>query len=155
LDVRAEVAGTLELERALKLIPEATSKRILTNALKKAAEPLAGLMKDLAPDDPKTSPPYDLKSSIAIGTETTASGREQLGSFAGKWSAVVYVGPTRFGYPQAIFMEFGAPGRNVPSQPYARPAWDSQQPYVLNVFKAELWLSIERAAKKYGVGNVR
>lgn len=145
MNVTAKVEGLGALDQALKGIPRSTGKRMLTNAWKKAATPLLDMMKFLAPDDPETAPPYDLKSSLQIGTDTTPTG---WGDAPRPYDAIVFVGATKFGNPQAGFTEYGTV--KMVAIPWGRPAWDSQNGRVLNIFKTDLWAAIERDAVRYG-----
>lgn len=144
--VKVQIRGLAELDRALSGIGRAVSKRMLTNALKSAGEPMRDLMKALAPDDPATGPPYDLKSSIIVSTLSTPIGKSQLPA---KYSSAVFVGAAApYGYPQAEFTEWGT--RKMPAHPWGRPAFDNQKNHVVNILGEELWAAIDRYARRHG-----
>lgn len=116
-----QTTGFRELEQDLAALDKrATRRTVARKALKAAAEPIAAKAIELAPDDPATGPPYDLKSSIAVSTRTSSrSARKRRPS-----DQVVHIGPTKFGYPQAMVQEFG--GKFHRAIAYMRRAWRAE-----------------------------
>lgn len=164
-----KIEGLRELDEALRELPKATGKNVLRRVARDALEPMAEEARRLAPDDPKTGPPHDLKSSIKVGSRAKAGG----GRLVEKASSVVaYMGPTRDGYPQAMPVEFGSaphyvnkgagkaagkvkatsksrgmhPG-NAP-HPYMRPAFDGGWRPMLGRVGAQLATEIEKARQR-------
>ena len=101
-----KVSGLRELNAALRQLPLATQKRVLRRAATAALEPMAQTARDLAPDDLVTPAP-DLKTSIAVSSKQK-SGRQLRRTKEGPASVIVYMGPTKDGYPEAIMSEFGS-----------------------------------------------
>lgn len=103
---RFRVEGLKDLDRALGQFKIGAAKGVLRRTAIEALTPIAETARDLAPDDPSTPAPNDLKSSIAISPRQKSSrfsARGDLGT-----SVQMYVGPTGPGYPQAMVQEFGA-----------------------------------------------
>lgn len=165
-----DLEGFAEVDNALGELSKATGKNVLRRVGRQALTPMMEEAISLAPDDPSTPPPNDLKSSFAISERRRAS----------RWSGFtlrenfieLFMGPTRAGYPQAMVQEFGAephfvsknagrkkvratlveagrkmhPG-HAPS-PYMRPAWDRLWRPMLDALKGLLWVEIERARQR-------
>lgn len=143
---RNEVLGLEDTLAALREFPTATGRNTLRRALLKAAEPVAIAARSYAPDDPRTAPP-DLKSSIAVTTQTTRRARRQQP----KTSEVeVYVGPTRQSgravLNYAATVEFGT--FRAPAYPYMRPAWDRTKGLVETLLARELKIEFEHTAAR-------
>src|ERR1051326_8526274 len=100
------VSGFADLYANLDGLTLRQKQQDLAPLLKKALTPMCLLAISLAPDDPITGPPWDLESSISVGTRQR-SGRARRDRELGQYGARAYMGPTKFGYPQAIFQEFG------------------------------------------------
>jgi hypothetical protein len=157
-----EFKGFKELYRAIDHLPEVVLKKELEPILVRSLEPMAEYARIMAPNDPLTGPPWDLSASIAVGTRQR-SGRAKRDRALGKYDARAYMGPTKFGYPQAIFAEFGTthrfwkpdPGSDkyvgvMSAQPFMRPAWDSEKKYALGIISRDLGERLHMIAKKYG-----
>lgn len=156
-----EFKGFKELYRTLDHLPEAVLSKELSPILERSLEPMRVYAATLAPDDPITGPPWDLPSSIAVSSRQR-SGRAKSDRALGRFDARAYMGPTKFGYPEAIFAEFGTTQRHwkepgavkstgvMRAQPYMRPAWDTQKHVALNIIRDGLAERIEVTARKYG-----
>lgn len=114
--------------------------------LLEAVEPVRDTAEAIAPDDIKTGVP-DLHRSIEKSTRQR-SGRAKHDRKLGKFAARVFVGPTKYGYPQALMMEFGT-YKDYP-QPYMRPAFDAQKQIVVKILGIRFGDHITAIAKKYG-----
>ena len=108
-----------------------------------ALQPMAETARFLAPDDPSTGPPYDLKSSITVSTS-----KRGVKSFEKLASARAFMGPTRFGYPQAIMQEFGTV--HHVATPYMRPAFDSDKGKAIAIIEKGFAAQVEATLRKYG-----
>ena len=139
------LSGFKALEAALEQMSKAVGKGVLRRAGIKALRPVAKVAAGMAPDDPATFAPKDLKTSIAVSSKVKV-GRSALRLTEGKSAVEVYMGPTKDGYPQAILQEFGT--IHHPPQAYMRPAWDSGKGKVLDDLKRELWSEVEKAAAR-------
>lgn len=115
------VEGFADLYANLDGLTQKQKQQDLGPLLKKSLVPMSLVAIALAPDDPTTGPPWDLKSSITVSTRQK-SGRGPNRAL-GRYGARAYMGPTKFGYPQAIMQEFGT--SKMVATPYMRPAWDS------------------------------
>lgn len=124
------VSGFAELHRNIEKLTQIQRSIGLSPLLEKSLERMAFVAAGIAPDDPKTPPPYDLKSSITVSTRQR-SGRAKHDRPLGRYEARAYMGPTKYGYPQAIMQEFGT--IHETAQPYMRPAWDTGKDYALKV----------------------
>lgn len=142
-----KLEGFAELDRELGRLTKAAGRGALRRAGTKSLEPIRSAAVAAAPDDPTTAAPEDLKSSIKISGR---GGRMSRSARAGKAFVELYMGPTKEGYPQAIFQEFGTV--NHAPQAYMRPAWDGGQSRLLADLKANIWAEIQkslsRAARK-------
>lgn len=116
-----KVSGFADLYANLDGLTLKQKQQDLGPLLVAALRPMSLVAISLAPDDPLTGPPWDLKSSITVSTKQR-SGRGGLRPL-GKYGARAYMGPTKFGYPQAIMQEFGTV--KMTATPFMRPAWDS------------------------------
>lgn len=130
------VEGLKELERALKQLPQATSKTISRNVLKKAAQPVAEAGRANAP----LGPTGNLKGSYGVGTKLTRRQRQ----LHRKQSPIeVFAGPND---PAAVQTEFG--NDHQAAEPHLRPAWDATKMQALDIVKTELAKSIDRTSKR-------
>ena len=163
------LSGFKELDAALGELPKATARNALRRTLTKAAEPIARMARQLAPDDPRTFK-EDLRRSITV----SASLKNKVGSSeyaavmrsggsksearaalidarrtAGEGSfAVVYVGTTgkKWG-SMGHLPEFGT--SRTAAQPFLRPAFDARSNEALNIIRSNLKDEIEKAAARY------
>ena len=140
-----EVTGLRDLEARLSELSRASGKAALRRAGIKSMQPMAEIARALAPDDPATPPPDDLKSSIAVSSKMKA-GRSSRRAAEGRSSVNVYMGPTKSGYPQAIMQEFGTI-HHAP-QPYMRPAWDQDHGAMLERLKSEMWAEVLKTIRR-------
>jgi len=157
-----ELKGFKDLYRALDHLPEVVKKKELEPLLVLALEPMQVFAATLAPNDPATGAPYDLSTSIAVGTRQR-SGRARRDRALGQYDARAYMGPTSGGYPQAMFAEFGTtqrfwqpPGAQkstgiMVATPFMRPAFESQKHVALKIIADNLGARLHLIAKKYGV----
>lgn len=143
------VTGIEELDRKFANLPLTLQKKIERKALRKAAKPLLDEMKRLVPKD---------EGELA----TTISVRAMKRSRKNKHSVGVKVGtdPKKLAQihkdnPGQVFnphwIEFGAPGHvsgPLPPQPYARPARDSQQTKVIEIFRQEVTPLVAEATRE-------
>lgn len=65
MKVTMQIDGLKDLELALTEMPKSTARTTLRRAGMAALEPMRQAAVRMAPDDPTTPPPFDLKSSIA------------------------------------------------------------------------------------------
>lgn len=142
-----ELKGFKDLYKAIDHLPEVVKKIELEPLLVKALEPMAEYAKVMAPDDPLTGPPWSLPQSIEVGTRQR-SGRAKSDRALGKYDARAYMGPTKFGYPQAVMQEFGT--IHMVATPYMRPAWDSEKTTALRIISEGLGKRLQMIASKYG-----
>lgn len=135
------VEGLKDLEKALmKFGKHTTRKGVGRRVLKKAGQPLADRMNELAPDDESTegglNTSYDV--STRLNKRQTRAQRK-----LGKDDVMVFVGTND---PAGLQQEFG--NINHSPQPHVRPAWDSGKGEALNTIKRELAVEIDKTAKR-------
>lgn len=129
--------------RTMDHLPSLAKSKGLEPLLVESLTPMRDTARYLAPDDPRTSPPYDLKSSIEVGTKARGvKGFERLSA------ATAYMGPTRFGYPQAVFQEFGT--IKMVATPYMRPAFDADKSKAIEIIEKGFAAQVETILRKYG-----
>jgi hypothetical protein len=143
-----EFKGFKELYRAIDHLPEVVKKEKLEPLLVTALEPMAEYARVIAPDDPLTGPPWNLPTSIEVSNRQR-SGRAKSDRALGRFDARAYMGPTKFGYPQAMMQEFGT--FKMRASPYMRPAWDSQKHVSLKIIENNLAARLEAVIRTYGV----
>lgn len=146
MTVTVKFEGGKELERELQRLASPTARKASgRRALKKAAQPLADLMRSLAPDDPATSGD-DLRASIAVSTKLSPRQRKSHRRMFrnDKASVEMFVGAGPL--PQAHLQEFGTV-HHAP-QPFARPAWDRDRQAMLRRLSDELWKDIKKAVAR-------
>ena len=142
-----EFKGFRELYRAIDHLPEVVIKKELEPLLEKSLIPMRNLARAIAPDDPLTGPPWSLPQSIEVGRKQR-SGRARRNRALGKYDARAYMGPTKFGYPQAVMQEFGT--IHMVASPYMRPAFEAKKYETLEIIREGLGDRLMMIAKKYG-----
>jgi len=145
MKLSVDVKGLAEVAAAIEGLKPATAKRVLRKVATEALTPMRDKARALAPDDPRTGPPHDLKSSIEISPKQK-SGRQLRFTEEGASSVTVFMGPTFEGYPQAIPQEFGT--AHHPPKPYMRPAWDQHKHQALQHVATELGAEVQKAAQR-------
>lgn len=105
--------------------------------------PMRDTARYLAPDDPLTGPPWDLKSSIEV-----SGNKRGVRAFEKLSAARAYMGPTRYGYPQAMMQEFGTV--NMVATPYMRPAFDADKGKAIKIIEDGFAAQVEATLQKYG-----
>lgn len=147
-----EIVGAQELEAALNALGQdrlikATNKRALLNA----AKPAVATARRLAPKATE-------RMANKIDVSSTLSRRQRRGG--GYRSdpnvAHVFIGAAPRG--PAVLDEFGTGPRYhkrtrkfvgaTPAQPFMRPAWEQHKHQILDDYAAELWIQIEKSAKR-------
>lgn len=129
--------------RTLDHLPDLAKSKGLQPLVERSLEPMAATARYLAPDDPSTSPPWDLKSSIEV-----SGNKRGVRAFEKLSAARAYMGPTRFGYPQAVFQEFGTV--NMVATPYMRPAFDADKGKAIKIIEDGFAAQVEATLQKYG-----
>lgn len=154
--MKARFKGSREIEAALREIgSKAIARNVGKRSLLKAAEPIRDKAKQLAPDDPATGAGRFLSESIKAAPSRRNRG-DRVWALVGIDSSVdpaverprqgggTYRDPGVAGV--AVIQEFGAPGANVPAQPFMRPAWEAERAATPGRAAAELWSEIEKVA---------
>jgi HK97 gp10 family phage protein len=126
-------------------LPSLAKTKALEPLVVEALQPMAETARYIAPDDPLTGPPWNLKTSIEVSTKKRGvKATERL------YRAAAFMGPTRYGYPQAMFQEFGTV--KMVATPYMRPAFDHDKAKVITIIEAGFEKRVEAALRKYGRG---
>jgi len=117
---------------------KATQKNVLKRVLLKAAAPIDDAASAFAPVGTGK-----LQISVITGTKLTR--RQKPSAYkAGKLGVMeVHVGTA---LSRGLFQEFGT--YKMPAQPFMRPAFDSQKGNAERIISTELWVEIEKAAKR-------
>lgn len=147
-----EFKGGDELARALRALPECLTRKVMIDTLKEAGQPIADLMRILAPrrkftkrERAEAHSGYiqleHMADSIKIQplspSRVSRAGRDPDQDFA------VEIGPTRAHY-YGFFQEHGT--RHHGAQPFARPAFDDGAPSALRIIGKRLWEVVAREA---------
>lgn len=157
----ARLTGFAELEKALGNLPGAVGKRVTRAAMKKAAEPMAEVARELAPE--RTG---KLKKSIRIGSMLNGRQRKirkRSMTEDEKNAVTLFMGPSYLKGDQGRhghLVEFGtAPHKNggqfagtdhpgTAPQPFMRPAFDREAMPTVERLKPLLYKAIDKAAKR-------
>lgn len=147
--IQFKMEGWKELAKGLEdLGDDKEVRKVMRDALKKRALPMAAMAQSLAPKHEGT-----LARSIGVSTQLKRSqrrGRVRTGIN----EVEVFVGSSD---PKAHLVEFGTGPRyhksgkyvgQVAPQPFMRPAWEATKDSILHGFAKDLWAGIERAAKR-------
>lgn len=143
-----EFKGFKELYRAIDHLPEVVKKKELEPLLVESLTPMRDTARYLAPDDPLTGPPWNLPTSIEVGTRQR-SGIAKRDRDLGRFDARAYMGPTKYGYPQAVMQEFGT--IHFVARPYMRPAWDADKDKAIEIIRNGLAQRLQIIIRKHGV----
>lgn len=157
-----KIEGLRETEEALRALGKSLGKGVLRRVGMKALTPMRDQARAMAPNDPET--PENIAETIIISTKRPAGEKSEAtrafartrgmggstaqaraaAKAAGAGSVMVYMGPNRD--PKAVQQEFG--NVNHGPQPFMRPAWDAQKVPALEGIKDDLWVEIEKTAKR-------
>ena len=139
--MEVKLEGFKELEQALDELTKAAGKGVLRRSLKKSAEPMAVLMRNLAPRG--TTSTDRLAESIKVGPKLSKrqAGQHKRMFRNDKASVEMFVGPGPD--PAAWNQEWGNI-RHGP-QPFARPAWEADKYKLLERLSKELWSELEKS----------
>lgn len=151
--LKVKVEGLRDLDKALGQLSQRMGAKVLREALKAAAAPMAADAESRAPsrpaDAPRTKreggeeierPPGTLKVLTGYGTKLT---RRQRKPRAERDSAEVYVGTRdRAG----VLEEFGT--ADAPAQPFLTPAWEGGHGQALNTATEALRRNVDEATAK-------
>jgi HK97 gp10 family phage protein len=128
------VEGGEELARTLNALPEAVSRKVQLEALKKAAQPMRASMASHAP---RGDQPPHIADNIGISVARRRADTEEGPS--------VVVGPVK-GFAYGLPLEYGT--RHTAAQPFMRPAFDTDAPSSLGIVGQELWAALEKRARR-------
>ena len=146
MTVQMKLEGFKELDRELEKLSKAAGKGVLRRALKKAAEPMADIMRSSSPVETGA-----LKGSIDVSVKLAP---RQAGlhrkMFRDSRAAVeMFVGPSYnlgAGGRHGHLLEFGT--YKMSPRPFARPAWDQDKQNVIERLKKDIWAEIEKATAR-------
>lgn len=136
-----KLEGFSDLDRAFDDLSRAVGKAVLRRAAIAAAEPMARVMRSLAPKDE-----LDLSESIDVSTKLSArQAALHRKMFRNDRDAVeIFVGPGPD--PAAHIQEFGS--EHVTPQPFARPAFDQEWRGFIDKARVEIADQLQRAAER-------
>lgn len=147
--------GVAELEAALYALgQDRLIKATLRRALLHAARPAALTAQRLAPGGQYST--GRMKSKIAVSSTLARRQRRGGGYRRDPSTAHVYIGAAPRG--PGVLTEFGTGPRYhrrtrkftgaAPAQPFMRPAWEQHKHQILKDFSRELWIQVEKSAKR-------
>lgn len=136
--IEFKVSGFLELERALRQLPQEVAGRVLMSALRKAGEPMAADAKQAAPRSSNPGPNGHMADSIALRKLRDATSVADV-------EASLWLGPDP-NHWYGTFSEFGTVHETA--RPFMRPAFDRHKDEAIDLLGKELWKGIARAAKR-------
>lgn len=152
--ISMDILGLNDVERALYALGQ---DRLIKNtnrrALRNAAMPAEATARRLAPGGPYSTG----RMASKIKVSSTLARRQRRG---GKYrttdnTAHVFIGAAPRG--PAVLTEFGTGPRftkagkftgAAPAQPFMRPAWEMHKHQILKDYSKEIWIQIERSAKR-------
>lgn len=149
--VIVKTTGLKELNKALNELKTSTGTGVLRRAGTKAMQPMADLAARLAPNDPNTSAPDDLATSITLSSKAKA-GRGGMEGLEQGNRVNIHMGPGSGlpRYPRALVMEFGS--FKDKAQPYMRPAFEQDGAAVVArlapLLRSEIDKTVARAAAR-------
>ena len=138
------ISGFDELEAELDRLSLATAKGTLRRSLKKAALPMADLMRGVVPRGDTASD--QLAESIAVSTKLSKQQAAQHRKMFrdDKASVEMFVGPGPD--PAAWNQEFG--NINHGPQSFVRPAWDRDHEAMLDRLGKDIWTEIQKSVAR-------
>jgi hypothetical protein len=143
------IQGLKDLEAALDAFPDRIAKSAVQRVLRRAAEPIRAMWSAAARVRKSAKgghgPPGRFKGSIKVSSALERAVRKFQASRTAP-AAVAYVGPTKDGYPEALFEEFGT--TRYPPQAPGRRAWESEGERALAIFMSEIGPEIEKTAAR-------
>lgn len=145
------IHGAKEMEAVLKQLPDYIAKRVVTGALRKAAEPVLEEARRLAPVGEEAKGRVRLRRSKRGKVSVSNYGKLKLSlrivnvpskKTAHSATVAVSIGKAFWG----MFVEFGT--RFMGARPFLRPAFESKKHEALDRLGKELGDGIEKAAIK-------
>jgi HK97 gp10 family phage protein len=143
MQMKVKLTGFRELDKALSELPKATGKNVQRRVAKGALEPMADLASARAPE--RTG---RLAFSIGVSEKRTRRVKKEQ-RFDTRTGIAMAMGPmSGFGGTlyYASFDEFGTV--DTPAFGFMRSAWDTEADPALNYVKSNLWLEIDKAARR-------
>jgi len=135
VDVKIDI-GTKKIQRLLKKLPDATSKRVVRLAVGAGAREIKKKASELAPYDPKRTSGVHLRDAIVAQKFRRTNDVFIIGTKGGG----------KKGAPHAHLIEFGTV--NQPPQPFLRPAAELALPAAIFKIVKSLSRGILRESKK-------
>lgn len=158
--VRLKIEGLADLEKSLDNLSKAVGRNVLRRSMRKAAEPMAEMARELAPV--RTG---KLRESIKFGSLLNGSQRklQRKLTLEERTAIELFLGPSYVkgsGGRVGHLVEFGTkphlngglfPGTMHPGtapQPFMRPAFDAEARPTIDRLGPILWSEIEKAAAR-------
>jgi hypothetical protein len=149
-----EFKGGREIEAALRELGKPLhARRAAERALPAGLEPVAVRARALVPKDE-----LYLEHSIKVGKRADTRGTRKFKRGAGKDLVELYVGIDTSAAGgdtseadlavYSVVQEEGSPAKNIPAQPYMRPAMDSELPGAPDRVRPALWEEIAKIAAR-------
>lgn len=147
-----EWQGADELEAALRALPDSLRKGLVERALMHAAEPIAAYARGRV--SYRTG---HTQSRIKVSTRLSRRQRRKSKEFA---EAFVGASPSRAAHlielgTKPRFHKSGKSTGQMPARPFLRPAFDAEKENALRILGEDLWLEIEKTARRLGQKSAR
>lgn len=150
--IHMEIVGARELERALNALgQDRLIKATLKRALVDASKPAVSTAQRLAAKHTGR-----MAAKVAVSTTLSRRQRRGQGYKHNPTTAYVWIGSAPRG--PGTLTEFGTGPRfhrrsrkfvgAAPAQPFLRPAWEQHKEQILRDFSKQLWIQIEKSAKR-------
>lgn len=146
-----KVEGLRELGEAMRELSADVARRVATSATGSAAK----LVKRRAKANVEASPSVVTRSLLnaiivkKIPRSQTPLTSEHIVTVRGRASKSKKVSKTtQFIAPHAKFVEYGVPSRNIPAEPFLRPALETQKTQAVEMMKATLKRRIDKVRPK-------
>lgn len=136
--IELKVSGFVELELALRQLPQEIAGKVLRAALRKAGEPMAADARAAAPRSANPGPHGHMGDSIKLRILRDSNSAADV-------EASLWLGPDATHF-YGSFAEFGT--KNQAAHPFMRPAFDRHKEEAIDILGKELWKGIDRAAKR-------
>lgn len=160
MNITFKTEGFRELAEALDEFPKSARNTVLVNSARKALQPIADRMAELAPYDPddRDENGVHLKDTMRVQRARAKLAREM--GVTSKTGVVVLAGPAPKGRRLRTialsleegtgerFHKSGKPVGSVPAQPYARPAADSLSGDAIDIVYNEMKVQMQKAAER-------
>src|SRR5690606_36671575 len=160
VNITFKTEGFRELAEELDEFPKSARNTVLVNSARKALQPIADRMAELAPYDPDDRDENGVHLKDTMRVQRARAKLARAMGVPSKNGVVVLAGPAPKGRRLRTialsledgtgerFHRTGRPVGSVPAQPYARPAADSLSGDAIDVVYNEMKVQMQKAAER-------